>query len=428
MAGYDPNFLDVEVALPEFAPVLEELVLEKPELRDGFYADYVNYTIAMHREHRTALFCALNIDQNKIQSVKRSNDWRIDSRVGNTYQLNNDYYYRNPWDRGHLARRSAAAWGDSSRTAKRASDETFYFTNAALQHSNFNQDEWLALEDWVKALNLDRDGKISVISGPIFGDYARSIQPQGRDRAIIPAAFYKVVFFVNKSNELEVRAFMMLQDKDAMRDKSGRQMFDFQNYQVTVAEIEERTGLIFPDEIPDKNPLLFYENEEKSKELNISHFPERIEVDSEVEIIGKDQSRKIFMDEDVDVFIAAALVNPKGNEREGEWISIINLSNEKVDLKGWTLSDTRRPPLELSGTLEPGQSQTVKPVTPLQLGNNGGVIELYDEARQRIDRVKYTATDAAHEGRPVIFAYREALSQEVKSPEKAAELANAPGR
>ncbi len=428
MAGYDQNFLDVEVPLPEFAPSIKELVLEKPELRDGFYADYVNYTIAMHMEHRTALFCALNIDQNKIQSVRRSNDWRIDSRVGNEFQLNNDYYYRNPWDRGHLARRSSASWGDTSRAAKRASDETFYFTNASLQHSNFNQDEWLALEDWVKALDLDLDGKISVFSGPIFGDYARSLQPQGRPRAIIPAAFFKVVFFVNKANELEVRAFIMLQDKDALRDKSGRQLFDFQNYQVTVAEIEEKTGLLFPDQIPDNNPLLFNENEEKREELKISHFPERIEVDSEVEIIGKDQPRKIFMDDEVDVFLAAALVNPKGNEREGEWISIINLSNETVDLKGWTLSDTRRSPLELSGKLEPGQSQTVKPVSPLQLGNNGGIIELYNDQKHRIDRVKYTAAEAVHEGRPVIFAYRSDLAQEVKSVEKTAELSRGLGR
>ncbi len=413
VAGYDKNFLDVEVPLPEFAPSLQELVLQKSELRDGYYADYVNYTIAMHREHRTALFCALNIDQNKIMGVKRSNGWRTDSRVGDENQLNNDYYYNNPWDRGHLARRSSAAWGDSKREAKRASDETFYFTNASLQHANFNQDEWLSLENWVKALDLDKDGRISVFSGPIFGDYARSLQPAGRKLAIIPSAFFKVVFFVNKASELEVRAFIMLQDKNALRDKGGRELFDFQNYQVSVAEIEERTGLLFDSAIPDANPLLFHENEETQKKLKISHVPERIEVDGEQEIINPGEPRQYIMDDEIDVYIAAAQVNPDGNERAGEWVSIINLSNEDKDLDGWTLSDTRRKPLKLSGTLGPGEAMRVGPISPVQLGNKGGVIVLSDKKKNRVDRVKYTEVDARDEGRPVIFAYRAERAQDI---------------
>ncbi len=413
MAGYDKNFLDIEVPLPDFAPSLEDYVLRDEDLRETYFAEYVNYTIAMHREHRTALFCALNIDQNKIKSVKRSNKWRLDSRIGNDFQLNNDYYYRNPWDRGHLARRSSASWGNTDREAKRASDETFYFTNATLQHANYNQDEWLALEDWVKGLDLDKDGRITVFSGPIFGDFARSIQPEGRERAIIPSAFYKVVCFVNKQSKLETRAFMILQDKDALADKGGRQLFDFQNYQVSVAEIEEQTGLIFPDHVADANPLFFNENEEVRKKLKVSHFPERIEVDSPKEIVGPDDTRTPFLDDEVDVFIAAALVNPEGNERDGEWISIINLSNDEVDITGWTLSDTRRKPLKLSGVLGPGEAQCVHPVSPLQLGNKGGFIEMHDKKKNRIDRVKYTDKQAANEGKPIVFAYRQDLAQNV---------------
>ena len=49
MPGYDPNFLAVPVPLPDFSPALAGDVLRKPDLRDGVYADYVNYTVAMHR-------------------------------------------------------------------------------------------------------------------------------------------------------------------------------------------------------------------------------------------------------------------------------------------------------------------------------------------------------------------------------------------
>ena len=407
MAGYDSNFLGIAISLPGFSPALVgEILADRVHLLDGIYAEYVNYTLAMHRELRTPVFVALNIDQNRITSVSRRDNWRIDSRVGADNQLDNDYYRHNPWDRGHLARRSSAAWGATRRAAQLASDETFYFTNACLQHRNFNQDEWLALEDWVKDLALDKDGRISVFSGPIFGDFSRTLKPQGRPRAVIPSAFFKVVCFIDKQDTLQTRAFIMPQDSAALADRQGRRMLDFQNYQVSVAEIERLTGLIFPDAVPDSNPLFFNDNDEARRDLAISHFPEHIEVDGSEEIVGRDQKRTPFADQEVDVFIAAALVNPAGSERDNEWISLINLTADTVDLAGWRLSDTKRQPLTLSGNLGPGEAIRIGPIRPLQLANKGGAILLHDDRGRLIDRVKYTKDDAAAEGRVINFAYR----------------------
>ena len=133
--------------------------------------------------------------------------------------------------------RSNTAWGATTREAKRASDETFYYSNASLQHANFNQDEWLELETWVKELNLDLNGRITSFSGPIYGEFNRTIKPPGRSPAEIPSAFFKVVCFINKeSNDLDVRAFIMFQDSEALADKRGRLQFNFQRYQVTISE------------------------------------------------------------------------------------------------------------------------------------------------------------------------------------------------
>jgi endonuclease G len=243
--GYRTDFLGVEVPFPTFTPELDQKVLRKQILTDEIYADYINYTIVMNADLRTPVFAALNIDQQKLKNVSQRG-WRIDSRIGSENQLNNDYYAANPWDRGHLARRASAAWGDSLREAKQASDDTFFFSNASLQHENFNQDEWSALEDWVKDLSIDGTDKISVFSGPFFEPFVRSITPQGRTTALIPSGFFKVVAFINKSNELDARAFIMRQDADTLLDKRGRRMFEFQRYQVSIMEIEELTGLLFP--------------------------------------------------------------------------------------------------------------------------------------------------------------------------------------
>ncbi|NER82164.1 MAG: endonuclease, partial [Leptolyngbya sp. SIO1D8] len=321
-------------------------------------------------------------------------------------QLNNDYYFSNPLDRGHLASRSSAAWGDSRREAKLAADDTFYYSNAALQHGNFNQDEWLALEDWVKDLTLDSTNKISVISGPIFGEFARSITPQGRSTALIPSGFFKVVVYIDQQHQLAVRAFMMMQDEEALRDKRGKQMFNFQRYQVSITEIEERTGLIFPQQLPDKNPLFFNENPDAVTDLNVHQFPEHIEVDAPDEMISMDDPRETVRDEEIPIFIAAALVNASGNEALGEWVSVINLSNEQVDFAGWKLKDPQDE-LVIEGVLGPGEAMKIGPLSPIKLGNQGGTISLYNPVGERVDRVKYPVQPNSLEDRPVIFAMRD---------------------
>ncbi|MEL6681400.1 MAG: DNA/RNA non-specific endonuclease [Pseudomonadota bacterium] len=402
--GYDPDFLGVSVPLPEFGPELIDFIVLRDQLRDGVYADYVNYTVATHSTLRTPVFSAINIDQARIKSVSRTNNWRIDTRVGREFQLNNDYYRSNPWDRGHLARRASAAWGDTARQAKQASDDTFFYANASLQHANFNQDEWLALEDWVLLDTPDDTDRISSISGPIFGDTPRSITPQGRDTALIPSAFFKVVSYI-RNGALEVRAFIMAQDAAALRDRRGRRMFDNQRYQVSVTEIEEQTGLIFPQILPDTNPLLFNPNEEMAEKLHITSFPERVEVDDPSHIIAMDQVRDEVGMHGPAVFIAAAMVNPVGPDHDGEWVTVINVSADPVVLDGWSISDTQRPPLPIAGTVESGMALRIGPVAPLQLGNNGGTLCLFDADGCRIDRVRYRKDDV-REGVPVSFLDR----------------------
>lgn len=433
MAGYDENFLDgVRLPLPTFSPQLNGFVLNKPELESGVYANYVNYTVVMNRERRAPIFAALNIDQNKFKVTSRSDRWLIDSRIGGEFQLNNDYYRANPWDRGHLARRASAAWGDNSHQAQTAANETFYYSNAAIQHKNVNRDEWLALEGWVYDLKLDKDGRITSFSGPVYGEYCRSITPEGRETAMIPSAFFKVVCFISEeTGKLDVRAFLLLQDNDSMADLTGRSLFNFQNYQVTVTEIERLTGLEFDDEIYQKNPLYYHKSEEKEKTLNISEFPEHIEVNSAEEMVHGEAERDYIDDDRRPIYITAAMVNPETPERENEWVSIINLSGEAIDLDGWTLGDTKRTPKDIGKdangnkrVLNPGEAVAIKPISPLQLSNKGGTITLYEKPEagrkqgKRIDRVHYTEEQAKKEDVPVIFGLRLPHQQKTESSDE----------
>lgn len=422
MSAYDPNFLDNYILpLPSFAPYLDVHIVRDNDSSSHYIADYVHYSLVMNGadERRSAAYVALNIDQSKFKTTSRSDRWRIDTRINKECQLDNAYYQNNDWDRGHLARRATAAWGDNPIEAQRASNETFYYTNACLQHVNLNRDEWLGLEDWVYDLNLDKDGKITSFSGPFYADYERSVHPSGHPLALVPAGFFKIVCFINTSDELEVRAFVMFQDEKALADKSGRKKYNNQTYQTTVAFIEELTGLQFEPEIYHANPMLHC-----TTATNISGpkivdgeqllIPELIEVAKPADIQNTTAKRQTVKDDVVDIYICAAMVNPKGRDKGNEWIALINLGAVDVDLTDWTLSDNQDKPVTIGKVLlAPGESVVVKQLGSIQLNNKGDVIKLFDNQENRIDWVNYTEKMVIS-GAPVLFlSPRDTLDLEV---------------
>ena len=113
-------------------------------------------------------------------------------------------------------------------------------------------------------------------------------------------------------------------------------------------------------------------------------------------------------DDFVDVFIAAALVNPAGTDLGNEWVSILNLQAIPQDLTGWAI-DTGNPDksFALSGVLDPGEARGFSSLHPMQLKNTDGAIRLFDAEGNRVDRVRYSAKQAKEQGKPIVFAYRE---------------------
>jgi len=131
---YDPDFLGGGFRVPLPQPVCQGQLLA-----GGEAIDYIHFSLVMHQDRRMVLFAAHNIDVSQKKSVPRDG-WELDARVQTAHQTGPSAYYDNPWDRGHLVRRAAVAWGDLEE-AQDASDSTFYYTNAAPQHERFNQDE-----------------------------------------------------------------------------------------------------------------------------------------------------------------------------------------------------------------------------------------------------------------------------------------------
>lgn len=262
--GYDNDFLGEGVSLPMPEVGLEHYhdVVKNEELRDEYIVDYIHYSVVMSKSNKQAFFSAANLDQDAFRQVK-GRRWFIDDRIGSATQVGPAAYSSNPWDRGHLTRRTAVTWG-SYYEAKAASNDSCSYANASMQHANFNQDEWRVPEIIVSKFNRDKNDKISVFTGPLFTDFDRWYSRPGMPENVrIPSAFWKVIAYIGKdSGKLESQSYLMYQDANFIADQRGASKIKAKNYQVTITEIERLTALHFPEMLYDSNPLLFFNKED----------------------------------------------------------------------------------------------------------------------------------------------------------------------
>lgn len=242
--GFQEGFLGTQakfkVPFPELGDLEEDAVTVAPRGRgiDRFALHYTHFSVVMCKSRRSAFYTAVNIDGSADVTIRRRNTtWLLDPRIPKDDQIGNEFYASNKIDRGHLVRRNDPVWGSSAEAAQ-AENDTFHYTNAAPQHQDLNQKEWLKLEDHLLNNANARDLKISVFTGPIFSESDieyREVQ--------IPEQFWKVVAMVAPGGTLHATAYLLSQRQflDDLEFVFGK----FRTYQTSIAKIEELTGLSF---------------------------------------------------------------------------------------------------------------------------------------------------------------------------------------
>lgn len=264
--GYDNEFLGQEykIELPEPGLALQSDILQPPGLPDDEYVvPYINYSLIMSRSTKQALYSAANLNLAKLQRVpgRKGRNWFVDGRVGAENQIPNYPYQGTLWDRGHLTRRTAVTWGEDTDYAIKASNDSCAYTNACMQHKNFNEDDWRAIELLVS--NFTAADKLNVLTGPVFTRADRYYTREFEDFPVrIPSAFWKVISYVGNDGELKTQAYIFFQDLPSIRNSKGRGRIRLKDMQVTTTEISLWTGLEFDQVLFESNPLKFYSGPE----------------------------------------------------------------------------------------------------------------------------------------------------------------------
>lgn len=102
------------------------------------------------------------------------------------------------------------------------------------------------------------------------------------------------------------------------------------------------------------------------------------------------------------VRIVAALVNTSRTP-EVETITLLNRTAHRISLDGWTIVDTGKGRIALSGAIAAGATVVVEVHSPNALSNRGGTITLLNEAGLKVDGVAYTGEQARHPGWTLVF-------------------------
>ncbi len=237
--GFAPDFLRQRVDLPRLSA---GLAAEVHRLDGSDVIHYTHFSLALSCTRRLAFWVAWNIDGSSLRKLSRKGlKFVFDPRIPAALQVGDTVYADNRLDRGHIARRADLLWG-SEAAARQANKDSFFFTNITPQMDNFNQSSlgglWGRLEDAVFAEVDVEDVRVSVIGGPVFHDDDREFRG-----VKIPREFYKLLAYV-ENGQLQARAFLLTQSLDQLELLDLK---EFKVYQVTLAELEQRSGLIFPE-------------------------------------------------------------------------------------------------------------------------------------------------------------------------------------
>lgn len=249
--GYDPNFLGVTLPMPTLSKELRAKAA--PLLADPSQIElkYTHFSVIQHAQRATPMLTAVNIDGAQFHDLERDGTWVMDGRIAPEFQTNNSAYRKNDIDRGHMVRRKDAMWGSE---ADLAGNDTFVYTNAALQHADLNQKPWLDVENSVLYGAIAKKEKKTVFTGPIFQDNDPKFDNHGMMKRAtqIPTAFWKVEVWNEPSKGLQAEAFVLSQ-KDFINKPASREHYQpmtpmkMQTYRVSIDQLEKMTDLDFGD-------------------------------------------------------------------------------------------------------------------------------------------------------------------------------------
>ncbi len=188
------------------------------------------YAVGYDYDRKVPSWVAYHLTQESVgKKHKRSNRFKEDEEIPESYRSTLSDYKRSGYDRGHMA---PAATVDFSAASMQ---ESFLLSNMAPQLPGLNRQGWRYLEESVRDWTEVR-GDLYVVTGLLFEGAEITIG----NRLAVPSSFYKVIFDPAHSDGI---AFIVPHRNVSKTELS--------NFIVSIDNVEARSGLDFNSLLPD---------------------------------------------------------------------------------------------------------------------------------------------------------------------------------
>lgn len=263
--GYKRDFLSgwrIELPRPKAGTPRANDMRELKRGGSGVELTYRNFSVIMSASRRMPMLTAANIDGSEARSVPRISVWSFDGRLDKEDQWGDALYDSNALDRGHMVRREDPVWG-TLEEANEANEDTFHFTNSCPQMAGVNQQVWLGLENYILQHAKADDMRVSVFTGPFFGDG----DLEYRD-ALVPLAFWKVVAIVTEDGRPSATAYKVSQAKEL--EDLEFVYAGYKTFQISIKQVIKATGIDF-------GPLVEFDGFSQHESVSGTELEERID-------------------------------------------------------------------------------------------------------------------------------------------------------
>ena len=190
------------------------------------------FAIGYSEKYEQPLWVTYRLTKEEVLSRKSSrlNDFFEDSEIKTGSATIQDYI-GSGYDRGHLAPAGDMHWSDKTML------ESFAMSNMSPQDPSFNRGVWSRLERAVRRFAYS-EGSVFVVTGPVFVNDEGAVTI-GANHVRVPEFFYKVVYDETPPHKM---IGFIVPNKGSKRH--------IKTYALTVAEVEEATGLNFFSNLP----------------------------------------------------------------------------------------------------------------------------------------------------------------------------------
>lgn len=267
--GYEPDFLGETIPLPTLGDEQKKLSLRVPDAYRGpkddpYVFKYHHYSLAFNKRRHIAWYSAANIDggQRSHKYARERDRWFFDPRMdpkgqSPVHQLGEPLYSASNTDRGHLTRYLDVQWGATLDETRKATNDSFHFSNCALQVSGFNQgkDRWQGIERYLLEEKARKEKRrMIVITGPVLRRSDPLYRTEDMEQAVrIPLSFWKLAAIVPQDDRPIAATAFVLGQPDAADLDDIEEKFDVTAVQITVAKLAKLTGFTFPNIVLDND-------------------------------------------------------------------------------------------------------------------------------------------------------------------------------